>query len=174
MSSCGSVTYGVAKKLTKILKLLGSKSPHHINSTQDFAEHVKKVTLLPGECLSSHDVTALFTSVPVDLALCIIKDLLEKDPDLKVRTVLSVGDIILLLEFCLINTYFSFQGQFYEKVEVVAIGSPVSSIVANLYMEYFEQKALSTAPSPQVMLQVCVWHICHPKGSKWTKHPKMH
>ena len=28
------------------------------------------------------------------------------------------------------------------------MGSPVSPIVANLYMEYLEQKALSTAPLP--------------------------
>ena len=28
------------------------------------------------------------------------------------------------------------------------MGSPVSPIVANLYMEYLEQKALSTAPIP--------------------------
>ena len=46
------------------------------------------------------------------------------------------------------NTYFSFQGQFYEQVVGVAIGSPVSPIVATLYMEYFEQKALRTAPHP--------------------------
>ena len=59
---------------------------------------------------------------------------------------MSVGDIVLLLEFCLKNTYFSFQGQFCEQIKGVAMGSPVSSIVANLYMEYFEQKALSTAP----------------------------
>ena len=32
-----------------------------------------------GECLSSYDVTSLFTSVPIDLALNIIKDLLEKE-----------------------------------------------------------------------------------------------
>ena len=61
---------------------------------------------------------------------------------------MEVGDIILLLEFCLKNTYFSFQGQFYEQVEGAAMGSPVSPIVANLYMEYLEQKALSTAPHP--------------------------
>ena len=28
------------------------------------------------------------------------------------------------------------------------MGSPVSPIVANLYMEYIEQKTLSTAPQP--------------------------
>ena len=105
VSSCGSVTYGVAKELAKICKPLVGKSPHHIHSTQDFVEQVKHNTLAPGECLSSYDVSALFTSVPVDQALNIIKDLLEKDHTLKDRTVMGVNDIILLLEFCLKNTY---------------------------------------------------------------------
>ena len=61
---------------------------------------------------------------------------------------IGIDDIILLLEFCLKNTYFSFQGQFFEQVEGAAMGSPVSPIEANLYMEYLEQKALSTAPDP--------------------------
>ena len=73
---------------------------------------------------------------------------MDKDNTLKERTVMEVGDIILLLEFCLKNTYFSFQGQFYEQVDDAAMGSPVSPFVANLYMEYLEQKALSTAPHP--------------------------
>ena len=93
-------------------------------------------------------MSALFTSVPIDPALKIIKDLLVKDPTLKDRTVIGIDNIILLLEFCLKNTYFSFQGQFFEQVEGVAMGSTVSPIVANLYMEYLEQKILSTAPHP--------------------------
>ena len=83
VSSCGSATYGVAKELAEILKPLVGKSPHHINSTQDFIEQVKHITLAPGECLSSYDVAALFTSVPIDPALKIIKDLLVKDSTLK-------------------------------------------------------------------------------------------
>ena len=80
----------------------------------------------------------------MDPALNTIKDQLDKDHTLKERTVLAVNDIILLLEFCLKNTYFSFQDQFYEQVEDAVMGSPVSLIVANLYMEYLEWKALST------------------------------
>ena len=45
VSSCGSVTYGVAKELAKILKTLVGKSPHHINSTQDFVEQVRHIIL---------------------------------------------------------------------------------------------------------------------------------
>ena len=101
------------------------------------------------------NVSALFTSVLVDPALRVIKDLLEKDPILKERTLVPVKDVILLLEFCLKNMYFSFQDQFYEQVKGAPMGSSVSLIVANLYMEYFEQNVLSTAPHLQALAQVC-------------------
>ena len=136
------------QRTCKNLKTPSGKSPHHINSTQDFVEQVRHITLVPGEGLSSYDVSALFTLVPIDPALKILKDLLVKDPTLKDRTVIGIDDIILLLEFCLKNTYFSFQGQFFEQVEGVGMGFPVSPIIANLYMEYLEQKTLSTTPHP--------------------------
>ena len=50
--------------------------------------------------------------------------------------------------FCLHNTYFSFQSKFYEQVDGVAMGSPVSPIVANLYVEHFEREALWSASRP--------------------------
>ena len=51
--------------------------------------------------------------------------------------------------------YFSFQDQFYEQNEGVPMGSLVRPIEANLYMEYIEQKALSTATHPQALTEVC-------------------
>ena len=70
---------------------------------------------------------------------------MEKDEKLSDRIVLLVQNIMELLGFHLHNTYFSFQNKFYEQVEGVAMGSPFSPIVANLYMEYFEGKALKSA-----------------------------
>ena len=142
------VTYGVANILAKTLRPLVGKSPQHIQSTNDFVNRVSKVTVLPGECLCSYDVTALFTSVPIDPAVNIIRKLLEQDTTLWDRTVLSVQNIIELLGLCLHNTYFSFQNNIYEQVEGVALGSPVSPLVANLYMEDFEKEALNTASTP--------------------------
>ena len=155
VSNYGSVTYGVAKELTKILKPLVGKSPHHINSTHDFVEQVKCINLTPGECLSSYDVSVLFTSVPVDPALKVIKDLLEKDLTLKERTALPVEDITLLLEFCLKNMYFSFQGQFYEQVEGVAMGFQ-SALLWPIYIWSTSSKRLSVLPhTPQILVQLC-------------------
>ena len=96
-----------------------------VQNTKDFIDRVSKVALQPWECLCSYDVTALFTSVQVDPALSIIKDLTEQDTSLHNRTVLSIHNIIELLGFCLHNTYLSFQNKFYEQVEGVAMGSSI-------------------------------------------------
>ena len=50
-----------------------------------------------------------------------------------------------MLKIRLTSTYFSFEGKFYRLTDGVAMGSPVSSIVANLFMENLEDRATSTA-----------------------------
>ena len=62
--------------------------------------------------------------------------------------VLLVQSIIELLGFHLHNNYFSFQNKIYEQIEGAAMGSLVSPIEANLYIEYFEGKALHSASHP--------------------------
>ena len=96
----------------------------------------------------SFDVKALFTSVPIQSAIHVIQKLLEEDQDLKQRTSMSVNHIISLLEFCLGSTYFTFKGRFYEQQEGAAMGFPISSFVANLYMEDLETKAIQSAQNP--------------------------
>ena len=148
MSSKGSINYEVAKELSRILKLLVGSSPHHIKNTEDFVQQLKGITLQANEDIASYDVSALFTSVPIDPATDIIRKKTELDPELHSRTSMSIGQMISLLEFCLKTTYFQFQGRFFEQLQGVAIGSPISPIVANLYMEDFENKAINTAECP--------------------------
>ena len=54
---------------------------------------------------------------------------------------------IELPDMCLRSTYFIYRGEFYEQREGAAMGYPVSAVVANLYMEFFEELALESAPS---------------------------
>ena len=148
VSSIGAVTYESSKELSKILKPLVGKSPHQVQNNQEFLQHLKGIQLGPDEIIMSYDVKALFTSVPIQPALNIIEKLLEEDPGLQQRTSMTVKNITCLLEFCLRSTYFTFQNKYYEQVEGAAMGSPISPIVANLYMENFEVRAISTSPHP--------------------------
>ena len=147
VSSIGAVTYHTSKEVARILKPLMGKSIHHVKNTQDFIVSIKGIHLSEDQCMVSYDVKALFTSVPTTKACIIIKQRLE-DTELNQRTSLSIDDIISLLEFCITSTYFSFQGKFYEQVEGAAMGSPLSPIVANIYMENFEVEAIRSAPIP--------------------------
>ena len=49
------------------------------------------------------------------------------------------------------STYFTFIGKYYEQVEGAAIGSSISPIVANLFMQSFEVRALQSSPNPPLL-----------------------
>ena len=62
-----------------------------------------------------------------------IRERLENDKALKKRTNLNIVNI--MEKFVLQATFFRFGGEIYQQKFGVAMGSPVSPIVENLYME---------------------------------------
>ena len=146
--SRGSITYGVAKELAGIIFPFVGQSPHHLKKHQTFCATHPKGKNGTGEVMASYDAKALFTSVPVDPSIQIVQQKLQQDPTLPNRTSMSIPHIIILLEFYLKNTYFLFQGKYYEQVHGVVMDSPISPLIANLFMEKFEVKALSTSMPP--------------------------
>ena len=143
-----SITYGVAKELSHIIKPLVGQSPHHLKNTQHFIQQLQGKRLEPGETITSFDVKALFTSIPVQPSIQIVKQRLQQDKTLPQRTSMSIPEITSLLEFCLSHTYFLFQGKHYEQVLGAVMGSPISPLIANIFMEEFEVQALSSFPHP--------------------------
>ena len=92
----------------------------------------------------SFDVVSLFTKVPIELAIYVTKERLQEDNTLEDRTALSINDIIQLLEFCLKATYFLFRGKHYQQIFGMAIGSPVSVVIADMVIENIEQRTLNS------------------------------
>ena len=144
VSTIGSVTYELSKFLTNILSPLVGSTSHHIANTVDFVSKIKDLDLSDQEIMVSYDVSALFTSVPVPKAVEVIKDRLERDDTLKERSALSPSQIADLLQFTLDTKYFVYRGEYYQQTHGAAMGSPVSPVVANLYMEYFEDIAMTS------------------------------
>ena len=99
------------------------------------------------EIMVSFDVVALFTTIPVELALQVTRELLRQDVTLSQRTNISITNVKKLLEFVLKNI-FLYEQEHYQQTFGCAMGSPVSATVANLVMEFVEEKAISSAAHP--------------------------
>ena len=95
----------------------------------------------------SFDVEALYTNVPIDNTLEIIKKLLENNKTLLELMPLSLKTVMDLLEF-LLHTICHFQWHNYQKTEGVAMGGSPSSIVAEIYMQGTETIALTPTSHP--------------------------
>jgi len=89
---------------------------------------------------------SLFTNTPVDLALQVIRERLEGDTELHTKTHLTVEDIMDLLKLIVTTTYFSFRGVIYQQMFGSTMRSPVSLLLASLFIEWLEKQAIATAP----------------------------
>ena len=74
------------------------------------------------EIFLSLDVVSLFTMIPIKEAIKVIEYLTNPETSKLVR-------------LCLNSIFFSFKGELYEQTCGVAMGSPLSPIIANLFME---------------------------------------
>ncbi|KAI8507604.1 hypothetical protein Bbelb_149840 [Branchiostoma belcheri] len=142
----GSIGYNTSRALADLLAPLVGQSTHHIKNSKHLAEEMSSILLEEDEIFLSHDVVSLFTNTPIPETLNIIKNRLQEDKDLKSRTNLEIEDIIELLSFIVTTTYFSFRGNIYQQKFGTAMGSPVSPVLANLFMEWLERQAIATAP----------------------------
>ena len=69
---------------------------------------------------------------------------LREDNTLNERTSMDVTTIVRLLRFCLTRTAFQFKGTHYQQLDGVAMGSPVSPVIADISMADLEEKAFAT------------------------------
>ena len=86
----------------------------------------------------SLDVVSLFTKVPTDETLAIVLDKLAADPLLEERTCIPIDNLMEMLTFCVEKTYFGMGSNIYRQ-EGLAMGLPLSPVLANIYMEYAEE-----------------------------------
>jgi hypothetical protein len=80
---------------------LVGQSQSFVKNSGHFIELLKPIKLHPIDTLVS-----LFTNVPIDEALQVIRNKLQNDKTLTKRSSLDVGAIMELLEVCLKTTYF--------------------------------------------------------------------
>ena len=125
-----------AKPLVRLIKdKLQLQNNHSIVNNTDFINRVKSVELQPNHKLASFDITDLYTNIPVKDTLKILRNNLSDSCCMNTQ---MINELINLLEVVLKQNYFTFDGLFYFQDDGLAMGSPLSGLLADIYLNFYE------------------------------------
>jgi hypothetical protein len=145
VAGIGSPTEKISWLLTTLLSPLLNTVPAHMPDSGHL------MTLLTGaapQVLQRHpyqvslDVVSLYTSVPVEDALSVVRDKLQRE-EAATPDPLQTEDVVALLRTIFNLTYFTYEGRIYKQKAGLPMGCAVSGIVAILFLEGIEQRALA-------------------------------
>ncbi len=135
--------------LKKILNIL-FVGDHSVLNSYEFADMIDHVVLEPGDRLASFDVESLFMRVPVQKALEIDRGRLERlratedgREELEELSSLTDQGFMTLLALMVKDFYFIYHGLLYRQCLGLPMGSRLSPVLANIFMEEVEEMALS-------------------------------
>ena len=122
VSTVGSATYKIAKRMNRILAPY-ARGASHIENTAAFVEEVENVIIEEDEVMVSFDAKSLFTSVPIDDAYTVIEEFVRADTGVKERTGMEANAVLKLLKLCMSITNFRFRDRHYELTDGLPMGS---------------------------------------------------
>ena len=131
-----SPTYNLSKYLANCLSNIIHKNKYYIKDSFQLHEFLQTQKVPENYVLLSLDVISLFTNIPTELVIQIIE---KKWPLIKKHTNLPLNEFINALKIVLDSTFFQYNNQFYIQHFGTAMGSPLSSITADIVMEELEE-----------------------------------
>ena len=148
-SGVGSAPHKLAKELARPLSSkLGSISGCHIKNSTDLLEKLYEISTR-NKILASLDVKSLFTNVPVDGSMKAVERTVQKIPDDQLPVPRHY--YVKLIKLCVQFNSFQFEGTEYEQITGLAMGSPLSPVLAQLYMEVLENDHYKKILGPNVI-----------------------
>ncbi|XP_055522791.1 uncharacterized protein LOC129716972 [Wyeomyia smithii] len=117
-----------------------------VKNALELVEQIRDLQVRRNEILVSFDVAALFPSVPVTDALRSLRHHLERQrvPINQIEAYLSVAEV------CMKQNVFQFRGKFYKQVFGLSMGSKLSPLLAELFMNDFEVESQKDKLFPRV------------------------
>ena len=142
LSATGTYNYKLAKWLDEKLKPLSVNDQTITNDIFSFADDLQGMKIDKQDILVSYDVSSLFTNVPVDETIKILAEKAFKDDWFYKEYDLNITKTNLteLLEIATKNQLFQLEGNLYEQVDGVAMGSPLGPLMAKAFMCHIEEK----------------------------------
>ena len=148
VSYSGSPLYNLNKYIANILKTYVKHENNNAKNSTTFSNYIRNVLIEDDEIMVSFDVTSLYTNIPIIDTLNIIKDYVHSDDQFARKTAIPQDKFLDLVNLVLTTTWYTFNSQFYQQTDGVAMGGPASSTTAEIYMQAHESTAISTALHP--------------------------
>lgn len=147
VSTIGSPCY--SKHICKILKPLTINSKYNIKNSYNLKELVDNIRLEENDVLVSFDVVSLFTNIPLALAREI---LIQKWSSLNLENI-NITEFLAIFDLCTIKSnYFQYDGKIYTQTDGLAMGNPLSPILADIVMEsLFDTKLNEISKAPTII-----------------------
>lgn len=133
VSCINSPSYDVAKLVHVILSNYINTFEYNVTNSIKFVEMIRNITLPKDYVFISLDVVSLFTNIPKDLFITIIK---EEWKHIQNFTRVNLQIFLELINFIFDTSYFKFNGIVYKQLDGSAMGNPASPSIANIVMNY--------------------------------------
>ncbi|XP_044766578.1 uncharacterized protein LOC123322665 [Coccinella septempunctata] len=143
VSYVGSPLYNLSKFLAELLINVFEKDEKYVKDSFQFVEDLANVSIPENFILVSLDVSSLFTNIPIELAVELVRRHWSK---VEPHTRLTVDEFVQLFEFCVDNSYFVFNDQFFCQVFGLGMGNCLAPIVSDIVMSDLQNSALSALP----------------------------
>jgi hypothetical protein len=149
ISSIDGPTYKLSWLLQKVLQKFANCKPHSALNSDSIISHLQKQ---PMEVLNFHsfpfslDVVEMFTSIPPDEAIEVLYERIN-DEKFSYFGILP-NDIKSLLRVVLNNNYFRSYNLYFKQMTGLPMGSKLSGLLADVFMDHLENIVLNSLPTP--------------------------
>ena len=119
------------------------------------------------------DIKDLYVNIPIDETLNIVKTKLLQN------NIQITYQMLSLLKVILSQNYLMFQQKICQPLQGISMGSPISSLIAEIFLQHYEdanKKTTSGYQEHSTLCTICRWHFSHIWHNKnqLTHHQHIH
>ena len=128
-------------------------SPFSVSNSLDLIDSLQKVKIQNSFKLISFDITNLFPSIPITDLKIILSKLINSSFSVPSQR----EHIQNLLDICLNQNYYIFNNTYYRQNEGLPMGSPLSPLLAEIFMSIMEETILKPNKNKTFFNSIKFW-----------------
>lgn len=139
-------TYNLCKYLhSKIKHNINLNNTVNVSNTYELIDKIKDINIPQNSLFLSFDVNDMYTNIPIDETIEILEQQLIDHGTL---TRPQINDVIKLTKVTINQNYFQYNNSFYIQEDGLPMGSPLSGLLADIYMNNLETTKILNETNP--------------------------